>query len=142
MTRAGMPIGEFSRRTGGNIETIRYYERIGLLPVPDRSGRYRRYDTTDIRRLVFIQRARALGFRLEQVRTLLRLAEADGDSCCADVRALAARHLTEVTAKLADLRAMQRTLATAVRRCDAGEAPGCPLIDTLADTASVSDHDA
>jgi MerR family mercuric resistance operon transcriptional regulator len=131
MTQTGMPIGELSRRTGGNIETIRYYERIGLLPVPDRAGRYRRYGAADLRRLIFIRRARDLGFTLDEVRALLRLSEASGEPTCADVREVAARHLAEVRTKLAALEAMERTLAEAVRRCDAGEVPGCPLIDTL-----------
>jgi MerR family mercuric resistance operon transcriptional regulator len=131
MTQADMPIGELSRRTGGNIETIRYYERIGLLPTPDRAGRYRRYGSADTRRLIFIRRARELGFTLDEVRALLRLSEADGETACADVRELAARHLADVKAKLAALRVMERTLAEAVRRCDAGEVPGCPLIDAL-----------
>jgi MerR family transcriptional regulator, mercuric resistance operon regulatory protein len=132
MTQADMPIGELSRRTGGNIETIRYYERIGLLPTPDRAGRYRRYGSTDTRRLIFIRRARELGFTLDEVRALLRLAEAGGETSCAEVRELAARHLADVKAKLAALRAMERTLTDAVRRCDAGEVPGCPLIGALA----------
>jgi MerR family transcriptional regulator, mercuric resistance operon regulatory protein len=131
MIQAGMAIGEFSRRTGANIETIRYYERIGLLPVPERSGRYRRYDAADVRRLVFIRRARELGFTLDEVRALLRLSEVDGKAACADVRDLAASHLAEVKAKIADLRAMARTLKEAVRRCGSGEVPGCALIDVL-----------
>jgi MerR family mercuric resistance operon transcriptional regulator len=135
MKQAGMPIGEFSRRTGGNIETIRYYERIGLLPLPDRAGRYRRYGVADVRRLVFIRRARELGFTLDEVRALLRLSEADGGASCADVRELAARHLAEVKTKLTDLRTMERTLAEAVRRCDAGGVPSCPLIDALSANA-------
>ena len=131
MTQAGMAIGEFSRRTGRKIETIRYYERIGLLPMPDRSGRYRRYGAADVRRLVFIRRARELGFTLDEVRALLKLSEANGGTSCTEVRELAARHLAEVKAKIVDLRAMERTLADAVRHCDAGEASGCPLIDAL-----------
>jgi len=131
MTQAGMAIGEFSRRTGGNIETIRYYERIGLLPLPDRKGRYRRYGTADVGRLIFIRRARELGFSLDEVRALLGLSEADAGNSCAEVRHLAARHLVDVKAKIAGLRAMERTLADAVRGCDAGEVPGCPLIAAL-----------
>lgn len=126
-----MPIGELSHRTGGHIETIRYYERIGLLPVPDRIGRYRRYGPADVRRLAFIRRARELGFTLDEVRALLRLSEADGKTACAEVRDLAASHLAAVKAKIADLQAMERTLKEAVRCCDAGEMPGCPLIDAL-----------
>jgi MerR family transcriptional regulator, mercuric resistance operon regulatory protein len=130
-----MAIGEFARRTGGNIETIRYYERIGLLPVPDRAGRYRRYVAADVRRLVFIRRARELGFTLDEVRALLSLSEADGGTACADVREIAGSHLAEVKAKIADLRAMERTLTEALRRCDAGEVSGCPLIEALSASA-------
>jgi MerR family transcriptional regulator, mercuric resistance operon regulatory protein len=129
---AGIQIGELSRRTGCNIETIRYYERIYLLPAPVRSaGRYRVYDTADVRRLAFIRRARELGFTLDEVRTLLALSANDAQGACAEVRELAASHLAEVRAKIADLRAMERVLADAVRRCAAGELPGCPVIDAL-----------
>ncbi len=128
---AGIQIGELSSRTGCNIETIRYYERIGLLREPARSaGRYRVYDTGDVRRLAFIRRARELGFKLDEVRTLLTLS-ANDEAACADVRELAESHLAEVRAKIADLRAMERVLADAVRRCTAGEALGCPIIDAL-----------
>lgn len=133
--QTGMAIGEFSRRTCGNIETIRYYERIGLLPVPERIGRYRRYGLADVRRLVFIRRARELGFTLDEVRALLRLSETGGETACADVREIAASHLAEVKAKIADLRAMERTLIDAVRRCDAGEVSGCPMIEALSASA-------
>ena len=129
---AGIQIGELSRRTGCNIETIRYYERIALLPAPVRSaGRYRLYDTGDVRRLAFIRRARELGFRLDAVRALLALSVNDGRGACAEVRELAAGHLAEVRAKIADLRAMELVLAEAVERCAAGELPGCPVIDAL-----------
>ena len=130
-----MAIGEFSRRTGRSIETIRYYERIGLLPPPDRRGRYRRYDTADVGRLTFIRRARELGFTLDEVRALLKLSVTDGRNPCTEVRELAARHLSEVKTKIADLRAMELALAGAVRRCDAGEAQGCPLIGALSAAA-------
>jgi MerR family mercuric resistance operon transcriptional regulator len=129
---AGIQIGELSRRTGCNIETIRYYERIALLPTPVRSaGRYRVYATADVRRLAFVRRARELGFTLDAVRALLALSENDGQSACAEVRDLAAGHLAEVRAKIADLRAMERVLADAVRRCASGELPGCPVIEAL-----------
>ena len=133
MTRsAGIQIGELSRRTGCNIETIRYYERISLLPAPARSaGHYRVYDTADVRRLGFIRRARELGFTLDEVRALLALSANDRQDTCAQVRELAAGHLAEVRAKIADLRAMERVLADAVRRCTAGELPGCPIIEAL-----------
>jgi MerR family mercuric resistance operon transcriptional regulator len=125
-------IGELSRRTGCNIETIRYYERIGLLPRPLRSeARYRLYNSDDVHRLTFVRRARELGFSLDDVRALLALSADQGRETCAEVREVAARHLADVRAKVADLRAMERVLADAVRQCDAGEIPGCPLIASL-----------
>jgi MerR family mercuric resistance operon transcriptional regulator len=135
MRNDGLAIGEMSRRTGCNIETIRYYERIGLLPLPPRRGRYRRYGAGDVGRLAFVRRARELGFRLDEVRALLDLA-VEGQGACAEVRGLAAAHLADVRAKIADLRAMERALAAAVHQCDAGETPGCPLIAALSSAAS------
>jgi MerR family mercuric resistance operon transcriptional regulator len=134
MGHDGIAIGELSRRTGCNIETIRYYERIGLLPTPARRGRYRHYGPEDVGRLAFVRRARELGFTLDEVRALLVLA-AGGGGACAEVREIAAAHLAAVRAKVADLRAMERVLADAVRRCDAGEVPGCPLIGVLSGAA-------
>jgi len=129
-------IGELSRRTGCNVETIRYYERVGLLPRPSRStGRYRLYDSGDVRRLAFVRRARELGFTLDEVRALLVLSAANTENTCSEVREVTARHLADVRAKIADLRAMDRVLSDAVRRCDTGELPGCPLIDTLSTSA-------
>jgi MerR family mercuric resistance operon transcriptional regulator len=125
-----LPIGELSRRTGCNIETIRYYERIGLIPPPPRRGRYRSYGGEDVARLAFVRRARELGFTLVEVRALLGLAAA-GQTACAEVRDLAAAHLTDVRARIADLRRMERVLADSVRACDAGEDAGCPLVETL-----------
>jgi len=130
--RTGIQIGELSRRTGCNIVTIRYYEQIALLPAPARSaGRYRVYDTADVRRLAFIRRSRELGFTLDEVRTLLSLSAGDGQDTCANVREVADRHLADVRAKIGDLQAMEHVLADAVRRCAAGEVPGCPIIDAL-----------
>jgi MerR family mercuric resistance operon transcriptional regulator len=129
--RTEIAIGELSRRTGCNIETIRYYERIGLLPAAMRAAsRYRLYADHDVRRLVFVRRARELGFTLNQVRPLLALA-GSGQAACAEVRDLAASHLGDVRAKIADLQALELVLTEAVRRCDTGEQPGCPLIDAL-----------
>jgi MerR family mercuric resistance operon transcriptional regulator len=133
MARNGeIRIGELSSRTGCNIETIRYYERIGLLPRPHRSAsRYRLYNGSDVRRLTFVRRARELGFTLDEVRALLSLSADQREGACAEVREVAASHLADVRARIADLRAMERILADAVRRCDKGEAAGCPLIDAL-----------
>ena len=131
-----LPIGELSRRTRVHIETIRYYERIKMLPAPPRTASGRRvYGSTETRTLAFIRRARELGFTLDEIRALLALSAKNGQDACAEVRGLAASHLKEVRAKIADLRAMERVLADAVRRCDAGEASGCPLIETLSRSA-------
>lgn len=125
-------IGELSRRTGCNIETIRYYERVGLLPRPPRSeAQYRLYNNDAVHRLTFVRRARELGFRLDEVRALLALSADQGQGTCVEVRAVAARHLADVRAKVADLRAMERVLVEAVHQCDAGELAGCPLIASL-----------
>jgi len=131
-----LSIGELSRRTGVNIETIRYYERIKMLPAPPRTSNGRRvYGPTEIRSLTFIRRSRELGFTLDEIRALLAISAEDGNNTCGEVRQVAARHLADIRAKIADLRAMARVLADAVQRCDAGEMPGCPLIDKLSASA-------
>jgi MerR family mercuric resistance operon transcriptional regulator len=125
-----IPIGELSRRTGCNIETVRYYERIGILPVPLRRGRYRAYDPADVRRLSFVRRARELGFPIDTVRALLALADG-GPASCSQARDLADTHLKEVRVKIADLRRMERVLDDTVKACDAGDNAACPLLETL-----------
>jgi MerR family mercuric resistance operon transcriptional regulator len=130
MPGRAIPIGELSRRTGCNIETIRYYERIGLMPAPPRRGRYRSYGPEDVGRLGFVRRARALGFTLDEVRALLALA-AGGQASCADARDLAAAHLRDVRTRIADLKRMERVLADTVRACEAGDDARCPLIAAL-----------
>jgi MerR family mercuric resistance operon transcriptional regulator len=131
-SRETLSIGKLSRRTGVNIETIRYYERVKMLPAPPRtSGGRRVYGSTEIRSLTFIRRSRELGFTLDEIRALLALCGANGENTCGEVREVAARHLADIRAKIVDLRAMARVLSDAVQRCDAGEMPGCPLIDTL-----------
>src|SRR6266849_1837151 len=129
---AALSIGELSRRTGVNIETIRYYERIKMLPAPPRTASGRRvYGPAERRTLAFIRRARELGFTLDEIRALLALSARGARDSCAEVRELAAAHLGEIRAKIIDLKAMEHILADAVRRCDAGEAPGCPVLDAL-----------
>ena len=130
MPSPSFTIGQLSQRSGVNIETIRYYERIGLLPVPLRQGRYRSYDGTDVGRLGFVRRSRELGFSIKEVRALLDLA-GGGHRSCAEARDLAAVHLFDVRSRIADLRRMERTLAMTVRACDLGNNAGCPLIETL-----------
>jgi MerR family mercuric resistance operon transcriptional regulator len=131
MRHDGIPIGELSRRTGCTIETIRYYERIDLLPAPPRNGRYRSFSDGDVARLEFVRRARQLGFTVGEVRTLLKLSATDSQSACAEIREISAAHLVNVRARITDLRAMERILSSAIRQCDAGQQPGCPLIDAL-----------
>ena len=132
LSNALISIGELSRRTGVNIETIRYYERINMMPHPPRTASGRRvYGEVETRTLSFIRRSRELGFTLDEIRALLALSAEQGQEVCADVRHLAANHLRDVRAKIADLRAMERILADAVRRCDEGESARCPLIDAL-----------
>jgi MerR family mercuric resistance operon transcriptional regulator len=133
---AALSIGELSRRAGVHIETIRYYERIKMLPAPPRTKSGRRiYGPIETRTLAFVRRSRELGFTLDQIRALLALSAKNGQAACAEVRELAAHHLEEVRAKIADLRVMERVLADAVLRCNAGDEPGCPLIDALSEVS-------
>lgn len=125
----GLSIGTLSRQCGVHIETIRYYERIGLVPAPDRTaGGHRSYGPPHVQRLEFVRRARDLGFTLDEIRALLGLAESDQP--CADARQVAARHLEDVRGKIAALQRMERVLAGMVDLCD-GEGRECPLIDAL-----------
>lgn len=125
------PIGELSRLCGVNIETIRYYERIKMLPPPPRTASGRRiYGSTDLRTLTFIRRSRELGFSLDEIRALLRLAGPEKASC-REVRAIAAHHLEDIRAKLSDLKKLERLLAKTVARCSGNTAPDCPVLDIL-----------
>jgi MerR family mercuric resistance operon transcriptional regulator len=128
----GFRIGALSRQSGVNVETIRYYERAGLLPKPPRTaGGYRSYGPAEARRLSFIRRTRALGFSLAEVKRLLALADQRSRSC-RSVHALAVEHLTEIHAKMADLRRMAKVLSAMIEQCAEGTMPGCPLLDVLA----------
>jgi MerR family transcriptional regulator, mercuric resistance operon regulatory protein len=127
----GLQRAELARRTGCNLETVRYYEKVMLLPEPPRTaGGYRSYDTTHERRLRFVLRARELGFSLDEIRELLRLVD-ERDQPCAEARAVAAAHLDDVRAKIADLKRMERVLKQVVAKCADGSLPECPLIETL-----------
>lgn len=126
-----LTIGAVSRRTGVNIETIRYYERTGVLPRPPRSaGGYRLYSANDARRLAFVRRARELGFSLDEVRALLSLADRKIGSC-GKAQRMGQAHLDEVRRKIADLRLMETVLARLVAECADGTLPECPLVETL-----------
>jgi MerR family mercuric resistance operon transcriptional regulator len=129
---------ELARRTGCNLETVRYYEKIGLLPEPPRTeSGYRTYDTTHERRLRFILRARELGFTLDEIGELLRLVDERAQPC-SEARSLAAAHLNDVRNKIADLRRMERVLKDMVAKCASGTLPECPLIETLFGEGQVS----
>lgn len=124
-------IGELSRRTGVHVETIRYYEKVKMLPLPQRTAGGRRlYGPVETRILAFIRRARELGFAPDEVRTLLDLGGPEKASC-AEVRTLATRHLADIRAKIADLRKLERLLAKTVAKCSGRKVPDCPVIDIL-----------
>jgi MerR family mercuric resistance operon transcriptional regulator len=129
--RQGLTIGRLAAQAGVNLETVRYYERIGLMPPPDRTtGGHRSYQPEHRARLAFIRRARELGFGLGDVRALIGLAE-PGRASCAEVKTIASDHLREVRAKIADLRRLATVLDDAVRRCGSGDVPDCPVIEVL-----------
>ena len=127
----GLQRAELARRTGANLETVRYYEKVGLLPPPPRTASgYRSYDDTHEQRLGFVLRARELGFSLDEIRALLRLAD-EREQPCAEASLLAVTHLADVRAKIADLKRMERVLKDVVAQCGDGTRHDCPLIETL-----------
>lgn len=126
-----LSIGELSRLSGVNIETIRYYERIKMLPAPPRTASGRRvYGPAEKRALGFIRRSRELGFTLEEIRALLALGGPERASC-ADVHKIASAHLKNVRSKLADLVKLESVLAETVAQCSDGTSPDCPVLDIL-----------
>jgi len=126
-----LAIGKLSHLSGVNIETIRYYERIKMLPSPPRTASGRRvYDSTHLRTLAFIRRARELGFSIEEIRALMRLGGPE-KATCREVREIAAHHLEDIRAKLDDLKKLERLLARTVAQCSGTSAPDCPVLDIL-----------
>jgi MerR family mercuric resistance operon transcriptional regulator len=129
-----LTIGALSKRTGVNIETIRFYERVGILPKPPRSaGGHRIYSQDQLMRLDFVRRSRELGFSLDEVRRLLHLVDG-GRYTCAEVKAITLDHLADVRHKIADLRRLERTLADVAGKCSGGKVPDCPVIEALFDS--------
>ncbi|PRX37466.1 Cu(I)-responsive transcriptional regulator [Meinhardsimonia xiamenensis] len=125
-----MNIGDVAERSGLPAKTIRYYEDIGLIrPKRDANG-YRAFDERDLHKLTFLARARALGFSIEDCRALLALYE-DDSRASADVKRIAERHLAQIDAKIADLRAMRATLAHLVEACHGDDRPDCPILEDL-----------
>jgi MerR family mercuric resistance operon transcriptional regulator len=124
-------IGTLSRLTGVHIETIRYYERIKMLPKPPRTvGGRRTYGSTHVRLLAFIKRSRELGFSPDDVRALLQLGGPEKASC-RQVRDIALDHLNDIRAKIADLRNLERLLAKTIAQCTGTAAPECPVLHIL-----------
>jgi MerR family mercuric resistance operon transcriptional regulator len=127
----GMPIGELSRRTGVHIETIRYYEKIGMVPPPPRTEAGRRvYGASEERTLSFIHRARELGFGLDEIRALLALG-GPGMATCSDVCTIASRHLTTIRSKIVDLQKLENYLAQTMSQCSGAAVPDCAVLDAL-----------
>lgn len=134
-----LTIGGLSKRTGVHIETIRYYEKISLLPAPERSpGGHRHYDDAGVRRLHFIHRGRELGFSLEEIRTFLDLVD-HGKYTCAEVHELTSRHLSSIRQKIIDLHKLETVLSDMAGSCSRGDIPQCPVIDALFETKSGGD---
>ena len=127
-----MKIGELAAATSTKVETVRYYEKIGLLAPPARSAsNYRSYGNEHLARLSFIRRARYLGFTLEAVRELLTLSD-DNDQSCEAVDLLASAHLAEVERKISDLSALHHELTRVLGSCRHGTIADCKIIETLA----------
>jgi DNA-binding transcriptional MerR regulator len=127
-------IGEAAARSNVKVPTIRYYEQIGLLPIPSRTdGNRRFYAEDDLRRLAFIKHSRELGFEVDTIRTLLSLQDRP-DQPCAAADAIAKSHLIEVEQRIARLQRLQKELQRMVKTCASGTVGDCRVIETLADT--------
>lgn len=131
--RSDLKRSDLARRTGCNLETIRYYESVGLMPDPPRSpAGHRRYGASHVERLRFIMRARELGFAMEEIRGLLAMVDR-GSHTCAEVEKMGRRHLDVVRAKIRDLQGIEAVLAETIARCTGAGAPECPLLDVLSE---------
>ena len=126
-----LTIGGLAERIGIGIETVRYYERIGIMPKPRRTqGGRRSYEADHIKRLTFIRQARGLGFSIDDIRALLEFS-VSADTSCGDVEKLATQHLQIVRKKLADLTWIERRLTETVAKCSKNSSPSCPVLDVL-----------
>ena len=131
---ATLTIGRLAQVTGVHIETIRYYEKIGMLAKPARSaGGYRQYAPEHVATLNFIRRSRELGFPLETIRDLLRLN--DDGACCEKARSVTVAHRDEVRRKIADLKRLERALSGLIDECQPARRPECPIMSALAGAA-------
>jgi Cu(I)-responsive transcriptional regulator len=135
-----MKIGMLSKATSTHIETIRYYERIGLLPLPDRTAaNYRSYGEAHRARLAFVRHSRDLGFSIEEIRSLLDLSD-HPDRDCGEADAIASRHLAQVEEKIAQLAALRDELTRMIGSCRGGIAADCRVIDALGNHAECAHH--
>lgn len=124
-------IGEMSTRTGVNIETVRYYEKIGMMPKPKRSeGGNRLYNTEQLQRLFFIKRCREIGFSQSEIKALLSMVDRD-DVTCAEVHSITTDHAADIRQKIKDLRKLEKVLTKMANECSRGDIPECPIIETL-----------
>lgn len=131
-------IGELSRRTGVNIETIRYFEKVGMIaPPPRNAGGHRVYDTRHVRALGFIRSAREFGFTPGEIRAILKLG-CPGKADCDEVREIATHHLERVRQKMKDLARLEQLLSTTIDRCTGGATPECAVIDVLEHSSTCS----
>lgn len=131
---------DLARLTGCNLETIRYYENVGLMPDPPRTASgHRRYGARHVERLNFVIRARELGFTMEEIRGLLSLVDR-GSHTCAEVERMGRHHLDVVRAKIRDLQAIEAVLAGTIARCTSTDTPDCPLLDVLSEGQAVPER--
>ena len=126
---ADMTIGALAKAAGVHVETVRYYQRRGLVAEPKRqAGSVRRYDDDAVKRLRFVRRAQELGFTLEEIKALVRLGETPS---CRGARELAEKKLALVKSRLADLHRMEGALQGLVAQCERGRERHCPIIESL-----------
>ncbi len=128
-----LTVGQLAKETGINLETVRYYENIGLLPEPKRTeSGYRIYDETDIKRLIFINRAKELGFTLKETKELFEL-KIESEKTCGDVKRLATNKITDIEQKINDLLKIKNVLQKLVSKCTNEEitTDECPILEAI-----------
>ncbi len=126
-----MGIGEMSRQTGVGIETIRYFEKIGMMPAPGRSeGGNRQYTNDHLQLLFFINRSRQIGFSQSEIKALLSMVDAKNITC-AEVHSITTEHIADIRKKIRDLQNLETVLTQMAKECSRGDIPDCPIIETL-----------
>ncbi len=133
MKRQGYTRGVLAEKTGCNLETVRYYEKAGLLRKPARTQKgYRLYGAEDVKRLHFIRRCRELGFSISEIRGMLDIVD-KRTYTCADISAMTEAHIRDVKGKISDLRKILKTLQSMAEQCQSGKGQDCPILDALED---------